>query len=888
MDEVRIAQVRRMIIDQIRRERQNLDHVVRSLEGLLADHEVLHAAADQIRHAQEENNLLDSPTGVVDRTKVANLQMGPWYSGPEPGDVHWGALKARLLAGRMKDAVPEIDRASTKVVAQLANPNIYGLKKLGLVLGYVQSGKTANFTAVMAKAADRGVGLTIVLSGIHNNLREQTQVRIAKDLDFASGSWVALTTPDADFVNSATHRGAALLGGEKPVILVIKKNSSRLAGLRDWLSETPRDILRRTPVLLLDDEADQATPNSASARQERSTINLLLKEIWQLVQSGTYLGYTATPFANIFMETDGSDLYPSDFIINLPRPPEYFGAERLFGREPLSDADDPDPGLDMIRIITDNEAAKLRPPSGADARSSFMPIVPASLREAVEWFILATAIRRSRGQDDHSSMLIHTTHYSDPHFAMQRQISALRDDLKAAWQAGKRAPLRDLFDAEKDRAASCRSEPMPSWEEVSKQVGAVLVDTRVIVDNGTSTDRLDYDRKDASGNPTREVVIAVGGGTLSRGLTLEGLVVSYFTRTSNTYDTLLQMGRWFGYRPGYEDLPRIWMQQSLADDYRFLALVEAEIRAEVEDMELQRLTPSDVGVKVREHPGRLAIVARNKMGASRLLRVTYAGERMQTFIFDRDPGVALENTATIRDFVSRCDALSDLQTSTRPPRSRYHAIPAATVCNLLEQFQFHPDQTSMRSDFMVGWIRQAAPESLWNVTVISTSKSAHDADGHVVGLGEVDLGFGPVRAVNRAPLKKSAPGTANIKSLLNHEDWFADLDPATVSNLSDTEKKQPRAVRRAYADGAGQIIIYVVSKDSVPQTEGSRWAREPMATKEHHIGLGIIFPAAGSDPRTDATFYGVTPDWHPESDPSADEVPKDTEGDAQPEVEAGT
>lgn len=885
MDEQTIARTRQIIIDQIGRLRVSLDEVVDTLRSIV-DPAALDAAAEGIRRDQEQNDLLDSPTGVVYRSLVSNVQMAPWYPGPEAGDRHWDALKGRLLGSRMAGAVPDIDRASTKVVAQLANPNIHGLKKLGLVLGYVQSGKTANFTAVMAKAADRGVGLLIVLSGIHNNLREQTQVRIAKDLDFASGACIALTTPDADFVNSHTHRGAALLGGEKPVVIVIKKNASRLENLRDWLTEIPADILRRTPVLILDDEADQATPNSSTGRDERSRINGLLREIWGLVQSGTYVGYTATPFANIFMEPDGSDLYPSNFIINLPRPEEYFGAERLFGREPMSEDDVPDPGLDMIREITDDEATALRPPSGTEAREAFMPPVPQSLRDAVEWFIVATAVRRARGHDDHSSMLIHTTHYSAPHIAMQKQVAELCDDIKQAWQTGDRSALSAAYSDEKDRAAECASEPMPTWDEISSHIGAVLVDVRVIVDNGMSTDRLDYDRKDASGNPVREVVIAIGGGTLSRGLTLEGLVVSYFTRTSNTYDTLLQMGRWFGYRPGYEDLPRIWLQPSLADEYRFLALVEAEIRADIADMELQQLTPRELGVRVREHPGRLAIVARNKMGAARLVRVTYAGERMQTFIFDRDETVASQNIQAARDFISRCMSTTRLVKSETLPRWSFRGVPAETVCSLLEQYRFHPDQTSMRSDFMTGWIREAAPTAPWNVTVISRSRPARDAAGNDLDLGKLNLGFGDVLAVNRAPLKTSATGTANIKSLLNHVDWFADLDPAVINSLSADEHKHPRDVRRRYAEGAGQIIIYVVSKDSTPQNAGSETARGRMSMGTHLLGLGIIFPSGGAESRGEATYYGVTPDWQPELDPSSEEIPIDLEGDALPALES--
>ena len=196
-------------------------------------------------------------------------------------------LRSKLEASRIAPVIPDINRASTKVVAQLANPQAWGLKKQGLVLGYVQSGKTANYTAVMAKAADRGFGLLIVLSGIHNNLREQTQVRIAKDLGTEnSKNWVSLTTADEDFVNRSVTSAASQLHPDRPVVIVIKKNSSRLQQLKDWLEAAPQDLLKRTPVLIFDDEADQATPNSATGMRERTAINQLLTQIWKTRRHG--------------------------------------------------------------------------------------------------------------------------------------------------------------------------------------------------------------------------------------------------------------------------------------------------------------------------------------------------------------------------------------------------------------------------------------------------------------------------------------------------------------------------------------------------------------------------------------------------------------------------
>ncbi|MDA4133823.1 MAG: Z1 domain-containing protein, partial [Thaumarchaeota archaeon] len=339
---------------------------------------------------------------------------------------------------------------------------------------------------------------------------------------------------------------------------------------------------RRVPVLLLDDEADQATPNSATARDQFTKINQLVRQIWAEIPTGTYLGYTATPFANIFMDpNDEEELYPADFIMDLPRPRAYFGAERVFGREPLDDADEPDPGLDMVRDVPDEDAEALKPPTKKEERATFVPELPGSLIDAVTWFLLATAIRRARGQRTaHSSMLLHTTHYVQPHFVMQDRLDDLTNEFRVDWEAGDRTSFLTSYEAEGTRAAEVATMPLPMWSDIEQELGRVLSDVRVVVDNGESEDRLDYDRFE-DGDPVAETVIAVGGGTLSRGLTLEGLVVSYFTRTSNTYDTLLQMGRWFGYRPGYEDLPRIWMQPSLAEEFKFLSLIEEEIRQDM-------------------------------------------------------------------------------------------------------------------------------------------------------------------------------------------------------------------------------------------------------------------------------------------------------------------
>jgi hypothetical protein len=418
------AFIRQTLIDRMRRHGESLEQAASSFaRGMDVPPSELAPVVDSIRREGRRNMLLDTPPGVYSDSLTAEARMAGWYTGPEDGDEIWPRLRAKLESGGLVEVVDEVDKASTKVVAHLADPHIQSLKKRGLVVGYVQSGKTANYTAVMAKAADAGYRLFIVLSGLHNNLRRQTQVRLTSDL--VDHDWAPLTSDTADFGN--VLNGAAFLSRGVMSIAVVKKNQARLRSLRDWLRDIPESIRRRVPIMLLDDEADQATPNSAAAREQLSRINQLVRQIWDEIPTGTYVGYTATPFANIFMDpNDEKELYPADFIIDLPRPDAYFGAERVFGREPLDDADDPDPGLDMVRDVPDDDAELLKPPSRKDARENFDPELPDSLIDAVTWFLVATSIRRARGQRTvHSSMLVHTTHYVTPHFAMKEQLNCL-------------------------------------------------------------------------------------------------------------------------------------------------------------------------------------------------------------------------------------------------------------------------------------------------------------------------------------------------------------------------------------------------------------------------------------------------------------------------------
>ena len=275
------------------------------------------------------------------------------------------------------------------------------------------------------------------------------------------------------------------------------------------------------------------------------------------------------------------------------------------------------------------------------------------------------------------------------------------------------------------------------------------------------------------------------------------------------------MGRWFGYRPGYEDLPRIWMQPSLALEFKFLSLVEEEIRQDMHHMERMKVTPREMGVRVRAHPGRLAIVARNKMHHADIVRVSYSGDRRQTFIFDEtNSQVIAANRKAVVDFLAACRETAPINKAPNASRWSIADIPAERVMSFIRSYRFHPDQSGMRADHMAGWIQRAAPDNPWNVVVIGSDKVHKRPDGAIVSLGQVDLGLAElVPAVNRAPLINPPRGTANIKALLSHDDWFADLD------LRRRQGPRRHGERRP-ARGSAQAERRTRTRDHLPDQQG--------------------------------------------------------------------
>lgn len=789
-----------------------------------------------------------------------------WYSGAKTQIGVWPAYRRRLEGGGLPDAAIEsIHRSTDRILSQCANPKAVGDRRKGLVIGHVQSGKTANFTGLIAKAVDEGYRIIIVLAGMYTNLRVQTQLRLQKDLEIDSVeertgiAWHRFTSRNAD-MGKDVSRGALSLTSNV-ALMVVKKHEMRLANVTKFLESIPDSTLNRRPVLIIDDESDQATPNTMGAKDLVSTINKRIRALWAAVPTGTYVAYTATPFANVFIDpSDDADLYPEDFISVLPKPDYYMGSELFFDVNQTVEAGEDEMIHQLAHEVPEHEALIFTPkPKQVE---DFSPEMTSSLAAAIRWFILATAIREIRSSKSHdSSMLVHTSQLVRVHQQTKEVISRFVSDL-ALDIDNQESTFHELFDDEKENAASLRaaSTEMPVWDELWPAAKKVLAGVVVKIDNGASDDRLVYD-PDAP-----QTVIAVGGGTLSRGLTLEGLVVSYFLRSSNTYDTLLQMGRWFGFRPGYADLVRVWMGPGLLDEYAHLAAVEKQLRDEVIAMEEEGSTPREFAVKVKSHPGRLEITSKGKMEAARLVRAGLGGTRRQTIYLDRsDVGRARSLQAAdalVRRAIGagRPVLTRGAHASRENPTSMYTGVTNADLLAFLEQYWVSPTDRWLQPEGMRGWLDRHGADATWNLVLVSGfSSSIHEyAPGAVV------------RTSRRAPLApeywsaerlgSEVPEHAdivNIRALMPGDDYMVDLrilsDNGLLSEkeiriLDDVDKNNAGSVKKARGlirPDEGTILLYAVDGQSEPNRAST--TRTAMQATSPIIGLGIVFPHAEAE-----------------------------------------
>jgi hypothetical protein len=579
----------------------------------------------------------------------------PWYMKAKQDieGIYWTSYSQFLTEKHWpKEVINEMDEETDEIMDLLGNPNqAAGFQRRGLCIGDVQSGKTANYIGLMNKAADAGYKVIILLTGVIEKLRSQTQGRvdegfIGRDSNAfqqnktskigvgvyrseANQNSACLTSKSKDFkLNIAKSLNIKIGSFKGTSVFVLKKNKNTLETLQEWLQTYNLGSNRRInqPMLLIDDEADNASVNTKKP-EDATRINRDIRTLLSLFTKSSYLGYTATPYANIFIDPDTDDemlhedLFPRHFIYCLPTPTNYIGPASVFLD---ADAEDALPGDGIYSSeLKNNDDCDTYLPLKHKKESPLGDYLPQSLEEAILSFFLVNAIRDLRKQDSaHRTMMVNISRFIN----VQNRI---RDDV--AWfvkdcineignyymrdngteQSECLARLKELYDNEFKGFAinGKKSEINYDWLTVQhalkKAVASIQIES---VNGGNASEKLDYEE-----NPDGKRLIAIGGLSLSRGLTLEGLCISYFYRNSKAYDTLMQMGRWFGYRAGYDDLCRIWMPHESVDWYTEITTATRELKQRLLRMKNERRTPEDFGLCVRQDSTALLVTARNKM-----------------------------------------------------------------------------------------------------------------------------------------------------------------------------------------------------------------------------------------------------------------------------------
>ena len=750
---------------------------------------------------------------------------GAWEIRDEADSPRW--LFARDHLGLPAAAVADVHDVSSEILKLIGSPERGSITTRGLVLGHVQSGKTTNFLSVAAKAADNGYDLVIILAGMHNSLRRQTQNRAERALVHQQKLWWSGTRV-GDFITDGNPPASHLAGNGKRGLLVVKKNSVILRRLADWLETESSSDRSRLSVLVIDDEADQAGLD-VTAGLERAGIHEQLYRIinFKSRENGmrvAYVGYTATPYANILTTQEDTGLYPKDFIYPLRKPDGYIGAEELFGEGQVGEP---------IRLETDfsNE------------------ILTTGLKEAIRWFVLATAARAAlNGSVDsfHSSMLIHTTQLQEEQKRYRPVIEDFLRQIKKEFQVDEsvfmhlyNSMLADV-PARQGGGDGFVDEHSASWPEVRIFIATVLerlinrepagaqfsedghvqqAHSGVIVDNSAVDwiDRLTY--SDVAAGEPGVTIIAIGGNTLSRGLTLEGLVCSYFARNAKNYDTLMQMGRWFGYRPGYRHLVRIWTTPTLLAGFLELNKVEEELREELTWMRESNIPPAKYGPRIRLSA--TLNVTRAAAIKSARKEISYSDTRVDLGWLDLSSEALSANQAAVSRLVA---GLSESDEDVSPSRL-FRNVPLRFVADFLFEYQYHAQEKRVDLPSLRRYLQKEEMRlQHWNVLFKSL-------DGDKNSEFDFGGGVGSVETVVRSRL--SVLEVAFINSVVQPEDMRIDCGGSPAADHA----------RYRSINEPPLLVVYAIDPTSEPRANSARSALNATTTP---ISFAVDFPTSSS------------------------------------------
>lgn len=723
---------------------------------------------------------------------ILSEDIEPWLN-DEKANINfalWNRYKLYMVKNDPSFPVNDLDDFTDKILDKCVNPKKSGSwDRRGMVVGHVQSGKTSNYVGLINKATDAGYKVIIIIAGTISSLRRQTQERIDSGYigrnssafirekenkivgvgNYTVGTDIySLTSAyyksgdEGDFSQAVANRLNIPIG-KNPVVFVIKKNKSILENLIDWFSKdvnakvvdgTPK--LFDVPALIIDDEADAASVNASRDINDIKTINRLIRTLLNIFNQNTFVGYTATPYANLFISQEyneenttlvkskiykiGEDLFPRDFIINIKAPTNYIGAAKIFGYENVKPELTKEP-LDIFREINDFDPPFFRT-INRENKDILPEYLPPSLERAIKSFILTCVIRRVRGHENkHNSMLVHvallvlwidrvaylvnekTKEYKN---AIQSEDETLINELKDIYETDFLPTTQNVLENMDYTDIRIKQH---TWEEVKNELkNAVLkIDVRSV--HGTrSTTNLEYhniEEIDYNRHENGLSVIAVGGSRLSRGITLEGLSISYYIRTTRMYDSLMQMGRWFGFRPGYVDLCRLYTTNQIFEWFNHITMATEEMRNDFDEMTTTHQRPKDFRLKVRNHHGLLTITSLNKLYFSEDIEISFSGENPQTYCLLKTKSAIENNFNTLKKLISTIGFPTKENRIENKGKTRYLFYPNTNIdalCSFIDSFKI--EQPSINNATLSDYIKTQAKGNKikeWSICIVANS-----------------------------------------------------------------------------------------------------------------------------------------------------------------------
>ncbi|WP_172419312.1 Z1 domain-containing protein [Pseudomonas nitroreducens] len=843
--------------------------------------------------AEQESFAATRPLAII-----GSEEAEPGMAVPQDGRSAWQLYKKYLIAqGWKKSSVDNIQKSAVRILQYLRQTTKDRKAVKGLVVGHVQSGKTANMAGLISMAADYRWNLFVVLTGTLENLRVQTSKRLVSDLFRHDGnvSWKAIEHPSGNSPYGARAQDMQFDAGRIDRHLVVcLKNPARLKHLIAWIKSHPQGMSQMR-LVVIDDEADQAGINSNDvSKAERTVINKLILQLISLpLQCVNYVAFTATPAANFLNEGPGDTLYPADFIAALPQADEHFGPVQIFGyaeqeKEPLG----------IVREVSDEDLVQVGNLHKGEDLS-----LPHALEESLIWYLCCVAVMRLSGAAKPVSMLIHTSARQIHHDFMSEAVqSALKkwsiysDDQLAA-------TFRPVWNAvSSDLNVARFAERFPTYGRLAElrelpPFDSFFAEIRTLLDTVTAI-QLDADSKrtyhrgihvcvDNCANngvtnenevrrlfypdPEQELdfctaFIVIGGGTLSRGLTIENLVSTFFLRGSAQADSLMQMGRWFGYRKGYELLPRIWMSDDTRSKYEFMTIAEEELRDDLERFMHGGAKPEEFGPRVRVHASLAWIrpTGANKMQRAIKAMFDFSGINRQTTVFHDGPDAANVLNANLSFTESFLRSASgDLEKSQLKGANSlvWRNVDVSRVAAYLAGLAFHPgNQFFSDIKAFLQWLEEHAENAgymKWNVVVAGsapTSQNSWEFSGKSIG------------RINRTRFAdgRSDEGVS-IGALRDPRDLLADaldLDDSDLSRTGFSNSQVAELRGKGRVGTIPQLLIYLIDKDSpydsaTKRAVAPRRERKSLNAKAHIVGVSLYLPGTQGKQKNYVTHVTV-------------------------------